>query len=167
MRPGRLVAALRSSRNGAEGARLPDEVYPQAQEPVRGDVTGFFRCRHEEYGDVLLNSALVLGTPGSGKSTLVHYVISRICSKYSNMRCLNILTRHIDEFFRIPQRHAELAQEIAKAELINVFIDDALTSLHSHLRKRAVDVNYAIIRHIVRMIKSGAESVDESYGAEV
>jgi len=125
----------------------------------------YFVCRHREFKDVLLNSALVIAPPGGGKTALINHIIHEINTKYSQYEQLNILTRFLDELFKVPvkSRYEELRERIRTAEVINIFIDDALTSLHSQKRKRDVDINWAVVRHVVRMVKSGAKSIDESY----
>ncbi len=125
----------------------------------------YFVCRHREFNDVLLNSALVIAPPGGGKTALINHIIHEINTKYSQYEQLNILTRFLDEIFKVPMqsRYEKLRERIRTAEVINVFIDDALTSLHSQKRKRDVDINWAVVRHVIRMVKSGAKSIDEAY----
>jgi len=125
------------------------------------------RCRHREFQDVMLNTVLVLGTQGAGKTALINHIIHAINQKYKECRQVNILTRFFGEVFKIAdeERYAELREVIREAEIINIFIDDALTSAHSRKRSSEIDINFAIMRHVFRMIKSGTCSVDEAYSA--
>ena len=122
------------------------------------DIVDFWPVKHKEIKDVFLNSCTVVGLQAGGKTELVNSIIWEINHQNKKYVALNIMTRDFGEIFKIHEdRYSDIFALIKKSGIVNLFIDDALTSLHSNLRKRQTDKDWATIRHYFRAILSGAD----------
>jgi len=118
----------------------------------------YWQIKHREFNDVLLNTAVVVGYMGGGKSELVNAIIYQINKTNKKFKPINIVTRDFGEVFQLHRPYySEVLEELKDAEIINLFIDDALTSLHSIKRKRELDIDFASIRHYFRALLNGGD----------
>ncbi len=114
--------------------------------------------RQEEYKDVLLTTCLVVSYQSGGKTELVNSLIYDINHKNSKYVAVNLMSKHFGEIFKLHEKqYAAILEEVRKADILNIFLDDALHSLHSTLKKKKTDVDYAEIRHYFQALLSGTD----------
>jgi len=117
----------------------------------------YWNVKHDLVHDVVLKSTTVVGGQGGGKTELVKALQYDIMEAYENQyNVMNIMTRDIMDIFRLHlPEYEDIFEKVTENDIVNIFIDDALTSAHSLLRKRQSDVNWATVRHYFRALLSG------------
>lgn len=95
---------------------------------------------------VQLNKALMIGDIGVGKTTTAQSIFSMINRLYDDYEQLNIYTR---DWGRLINMHKDepLTKKLQKADMINIFFDDAATTLSSRSYSVEKISNWFMIRH--------------------
>jgi len=115
------------------------------------DLVRCFAPKHEKLAgdDVALNYCTVVGSIQSGKTTTVKTLIAKINKKYKKYKHLNLETKYINNVFRI-HKDKKIKEEIKDAEVINLFVDDAVTGASSKKYTYETETNWFRIRHYFR-----------------
>lgn len=112
------------------------------------DVIKGYKGFHKEVNDVVLGAfTTVLGIMQTGKSETVNSIVRRM-NKDFEVNQINLITKHFGDIFKLHE--TKLVDRIREAEMINIFCDDAITSMHSKSSNREKEINWYLIRHYFR-----------------
>lgn len=115
---------------------------------MRRLIQRLWKVKHEEFDDVLLTRTTIVGDMQSGKTTTIETIIKAINEVYSDIPQVNIYTRSYREVHSLHRKqHEDIREAIEKAEILNILIDDALTTMHVRGHYVSDEINFAMIRH--------------------
>jgi hypothetical protein len=113
------------------------------------NILTYFKPKHMKLlrDDVMLNWCVLVGTMQSGKTTTAKTLINLINMRYGEeYPTINLETKYINDVFKIHEDPG-LVGQLIEAELINVFIDDAVTGASSKRYNWQTETNWFRIRH--------------------
>lgn len=102
---------------------------------------------HEQFKDVVLGAwTTSIGIMGVGKSTLIRTLINGINTQFGDYEQLNLHTKDFGRVFGI-HSDSEVKERVRQADVINIFVDDTITSMHSRKYNVANEQNWYTVRH--------------------
>lgn len=113
------------------------------------DVIKGYKGFHKEVDDVVLGAfTTVLGIQQTGKTTTVNSIVRRI-NKDIDAEQINLITKYFGDIFKIHENE-KLKKQCQDAEMLNILVDDAITSMHSKGSNKEKEILWYLIRHYFR-----------------
>ena len=113
------------------------------------DVIKGYKGFHKEVNDVSLGAfTTILGIMQTGKSTTINSIVRQI-NKDFDVKQINLITKHFGDIFKLHENE-KLANQIRECEMINIFCDDAITSMHSKSPNKEKEIKWYLVRHYFR-----------------